>query len=145
MKPPHVQGAMISGPAAYALARVLDPRKVADDLADKGYDNRWRDLARLAIDAIHIEAARWRSDAKEHLARAASARGPEQVPKEGELSSSQAMESITTSQAANILGVSSRRVRTLAARGDIPGKRSGRDWRLEGAAVAALATERKAA
>lgn len=144
---PYIRGALVAGPAAYALSRVLDRQEIAERLAAAGYGERWRELALAAVEAIDEEAAVWGADARQRLARehAASASGTTARKRSAEVSSSAAMsETITTRQAAEDIGVSTRAVRAMAASGRLPGRRTPRgDWALEPGAVAALARERR--
>jgi excisionase family DNA binding protein len=47
---------------------------------------------------------------------------------------------LTTDQAAARLGITARRVRQMIAQGQLPAQRLGRDWLIEEAALAAVAT-----
>jgi excisionase family DNA binding protein len=145
---PHIRGALISGPAAHALARVLDREEITARLTAKGYGERWRELVLRTLEAIESEAGTWRLEAEEHLRRereVSSANGTTAVPQDGAEQSSGAMtltDTTTVGDAAVTLGCSDSYVRRLARRGVLPGRRDGNEWHLDAAAVADRAARR---
>ena len=140
----HVRGALVCGPAAAALAVVLDPEQIAAELRERGYSGRWIAEAAAAVEAIHYEGrvvARAMLDRRRHQPGSANGTqtGSVSVPQRETVASSEAM---TTASAARTLSMSEGYVRRLARRGDLPARRDGRDWLLNVDAVNELALAR---
>jgi excisionase family DNA binding protein len=93
-----------------------------------------REVDEIVAD-IRAEARDWQAD-REEAKRRRSADGTNQVPTLVEVSLSTAME-MSTINAAGELGVSTSYVTRLARRGDLPARKSGRDWLFDETAVRA--------
>lgn len=137
----RVAGVLIDGQAAYALSRVLDEQDIAERLAEAGYA-KWAPRALAVINEIHVEGEAWARVARRQAQRG-SASGPvqrESVPKQGSMPEpGPSLTVMSVTEAANALHVSPGYVRRLARNGELPGRRNGRDWELDAAAVAARA------
>lgn len=138
-QPPNIRGALVAGPAAYALSRALDRDEIAERLDARGLSEQWREHALLALEAIDREALAWREQVM-------SASGRDSGYRSDTVASSEEMEHghgfITIAAAADRLGYTARHVRRLANSGDLAGCRDGRDWQLDAAAVEHFARTR---
>ena len=127
-------GVFVSPKAAYILAKLFNRDVEAKRLDEAGIPESFREPAIDVLDGIKLAAAAWSS----------SELGTAELPKAQEPSESIPMSrTVSTTAAAAELGVSDRYVRTLIDAGELPAQREGRYWRIEAAAVAGLAAERR--
>ena len=121
-----VTAAMINGAPARILAAIMSLSEVERRLDTVGYSGPQREAT---LDA-------WRAviDAGELHAAAASGSPAGQV---AAMVSDSERDTISTTEAADMLGLRERRIRQLAAAGSLPGRKSGGHWSFERADVAA--------
>ena len=131
--------AVISGPAAYLLAQLLPRDDAAARLDGARIPERHREATITALDAIDRAGRAWRANTIQ-----GSEVGTSEVPMPSGARSSVAMHTTTTTTAARTLGVSARRVLYLIDAGTLPAHREGRTWRVDAAALADLAADRRA-
>jgi excisionase family DNA binding protein len=133
--------AIVEGAAALVLAQVLagslrDGLTLRQLLTDSGLRVEQIGLALAAEAELRRTGALWR------MQQSISASGNAATRPETVLGQSERM---TTKQAAEFLHLTERRVRQLAAAGDIPSTRIGRGHVFDGVAVLAFADARAAA
>jgi len=123
--PFYVEGAVIDGWAAYALARMV-ARHGRDEIAD--LPPHLRAPIEDAAEALQHAGARW----------AASVRGnAEALAAEMRASSESQDDELSTEEAADVLNMSGRRVRQLAATGALLGRQRAGRWHFDRRAVIA--------
>jgi excisionase family DNA binding protein len=111
--------AMIGGRAALVLTAVLNRRSLKRELEDIGFSEGDRAAATEAAIALAEAGESWRRSRLPQSGNAAT-RGNDL---------SLALEPmVTVDEAGVLLGLGSRRVRQLAAAGDIPAERTSRGW-----------------
>jgi len=122
-------GAVVSGWPAFVISRLLS--RCHDDVAD--LPPHLREPVEEALEAIRGASAAWAT------ARGSAAAMPAEVP----VSSTHEPDELDTQEVADMLQVSARRVRQLAADGRLPGRRTRHRWRLDAAAVLAYSANRE--
>lgn len=124
-EPHYVQGALVNGWAAYAFARVLHRHwGVHFECLPSSLLRPCKD----ALAALDQEATRWRGSAEAR---------PAEV-----LTQSELKDGLSSEEAAHLLQVTNRRVRQLAAIGQLPGQKVKGVWQFDSAAVMALQQQR---
>ncbi|WP_157884030.1 helix-turn-helix domain-containing protein [Arthrobacter alpinus] len=122
-------GAHVSGGPAFIIANLIELTKVDDRL--RGLPPELRAATLETLDDIRGAAAVWDRSRKGNQA-------PEVVGIQDVAVTVDALESfLTTAQAADVLGVSERRVRQLADVGTLAGRKLGRQWQLDPESVQA--------
>ena len=120
-------GAVLSGWPAYAFARTL--RRHLPELLDCLAPHLRQPLEE-ALEALTLAGAAYAQSRRGTSVPADAAQGAD----------SEAMDVMTTQQAADVLGCIPRYVRRLAAEGRLPGRCEHHRWQLDGAAVLAYRT-----
>lgn len=117
--------AVIDGRPAWVIAYLLR-RHCRDEIDDLPLETRWE--TEEALEALTMAGA----------AYARARRRGTSVPADAaQGADSEAMDVMSTQQAADVLGCIPRYVRRLAADGRLPGRRSHHRWQLDGGAVRA--------
>ncbi len=127
----YVEGGLVSGFAAWRLGRSI-PRYLRDALDD--LPPHLRTEVEDAVEAMRYSGQRW----------AATARGSAaEPPAEAPVCSKQEADELSSVEVADVLKVTERRVRQLAAAGVLPGRQKAGRWSFDRGAVTAYHEERK--
>lgn len=129
--------AVIEGKAAFVLAYVLagslrNRLTLRELLDDAGLSEAERDAALAAAAALAEAGGQWREAQLPRCGNAAT-RGSGELAPSGE---------IDVAMTSTLLRISARRVRQLAAAGDLPAVRTTRGWRFERSEVVAFRDRR---
>lgn len=145
-RPPYVErAAIVTGPAAFLLARLLPREEAARRLEQAGFrDERWREPVLATLEAIRQAGDAWHADA-EARAPATADLGSSVLPTSGQGAPLEPMHTMTVTEAAAALDLGPRRVRQMIDDGTLPARRPGWAWEIDAAAVAAVAAERSEA
>ena len=134
--------ALLGGREAWLLSRVVRADEVERRLRAAGFGEAHVEPVMDALAAVHAAGNAWHAEMTER----AAARGSAALPQaEGPPPSPAMTETVTTREAAALLGRSERRVRQLIDCGDLPARRRGRDWLVDRAAATALAAAKEEA
>jgi excisionase family DNA binding protein len=138
--------ALIAGHPAWFIARLLVdlPGGLEARLARFGLPSERHGDVLRAVHALRYAGTAWQLEQTEEASASASDSGsPIQENASAAVRSKSHDGLLSTSAAANILGVCDRRVRMLAAAGELPGHRDGGRWLFEPEAVAAARERRR--
>lgn len=143
---PHIQGALVVGPSAYLLAKVLKRSEIERWLATNNVPEAYREPVMLAVEAIELEGRDWyreqqkRNDASDEDDNFRT-RLPHAEARPDRGSDSQMM---NVNQASSELNRTPRHVRSLLATGQLAGRKNGRDWLIDPKSVAGYKKDHRA-